>query len=579
MFVTVGFMEFKWTELVGGLGLFMLGMSMLSNGLKLAAGPSLERILANATNTAARGLVTGVLVTVLVQSSSAVTVATIGFVNAGLLSLTSAIWVLFGASIGTTTTGWIVAIAGLKFNIASASLPFIALGVAAQIVRKNHRIGYFGEALAGIGLLFYGIMLMQSGFSSVAQDWVIPQGTGWSTAALQLLIGFAMTVIIQSSSASTVIAISAAQAGLIDVGGAAAVVIGANLGTKVTAILAVIGGTPNAKRVATAHVIFHTIAAVIGLMLLPFLLWLIDRLGDWFGLDEAPATSLALFNTTFNVLGVAVLLPWVGWLSRRLERWYEPAADKLAARPEYLDRTTLPIPALAAGALGMEITRMLSMAWDYVSCTVGSAVDVVQRRRDLFSLLKSSENFVDEMSRGVMDEATGERLADLLRVRRYLENVLELVFETLQLPLDVLQSASVNKNYLAYVERLEELMRCYQDPSTDSDSLESFSLFEQAYQTLKMNVLRAGASGQWRVEDMEKALHRISAQRRAVQQMVKAQRWLAQASTPDAVSPDSPSVATWQQAPESQTDGQFGHGASPVAGASSQPDAHQSPSQ
>lgn len=572
-------MEFKWTELLGGLGLFMLGMSMLSNGLKLAAGPSLERILANATNSPARGLATGVLVTVLVQSSSAVTVATIGFVNAGLLPLISAIWVLFGASIGTTTTGWIVAIAGLKFNIASAALPFIALGVAAQIVRKNHRIGYFGESLAGIGLLFYGIMMLQSGFAGVAQDWVIPQGSGWSIAAMQLLIGVAMTVLIQSSSAATVIAISAAQAGLIDVGGAAAVLIGANLGTKVTAILAVIGGTPNAKRVATAHVIFHVIAAIIGFMLLPLLLWFIDRLGDWFELDEAPATSLALFNTTFNILGVAVLLPWVGLMSKRLERWYEPAEDKAAARPEYLDRTTLPVPALAAGALGMEMSRMLSMAWDYLSCTVGRAVDIAQRRRDLFSLLKSSENFVDEMSRGVMDEATGDRIADLLRVRRYLENVLELVFETLQLPLDVLQSASVSKNYLAYIDRINELMGCYQAPSNDSDSLESFSLFEQAYQTLKMNVLRAGASGQWRVEDMEKALHRISAQRRAVQQMVKAQRWLAQACALAESSPDSQPAATSLGSRGSQSGGESGNVAAPQASASSQPDAHQSPSQ
>ena len=572
-------MEFKWTELLGGLGLFMLGMSMLSNGLKLAAGPSLERILANATNTRARGLAAGALVTALVQSSSAVTVATIGFVNAGLLSLSSAIWVLFGASIGTTATGWIVAIAGLKINIAAAALPLIAIGVAAQIVRKNHRVGYFGESLAGFGLLFYGIMLMQSGFAGVAQDWTIPQGSGWTIAALQLFIGIAMTVIMQSSSASTVIAISAAQAGLIDIGGAAAVVIGANVGTKVTAILAVIGGTPNAKRVATAHVIFHVIAAVIGFMLLPFLLWFIERLGDWFDFEEAPATSLALFNTTFNILGVVVLWPWVTWLSARLGRWYEPAEDKVAARPEYLDRTTLPVPAMAAGALGMEVARMLSMAWDYVSCTVGRVVDVAQRRRDLFSLLKSSENFVDEMHRGAMDEATGDRIAALLRVRRYLENVLDLVFETLQLPLEVLESASLNKSYSAYIERLNELMICYQNPSTDSDSLESFSLFEQAYQTLKMNVLRAGATGQWRVEDMEKALHRISAQRRAVQQMVKAQRWLAQACTPVGSSLSSPSASSPLETSESDAHDSGRQGAAPVVGASSQPDAHQSPSQ
>ncbi|AWB33585.1 Na/Pi cotransporter family protein [Orrella marina] len=519
-------MGFQWTELVGGLGMFMLGMAMLSNGLKLAAGSSLERILANATSTRLKGLGAGALVTALVQSSSAVTVATIGFVNAGLLSLGSALWVLFGASIGTTTTGWIVAIAGLKLNIAAAALPLIALGVAAQIARKNHRIGFFGEALAGFGMLFYGIMLMQAGFSGVAEGWTIPQGSGLSIAALQLLIGIVMTVVMQSSSASTVIAISAAQAGLIDVGGAAAVVIGANVGTKVTAILAVIGGTPNAKRVATAHVIFHLLAAIIGFLLLPVLLLVIDLLGNWFGFDEAPATSLALFNTTFNVMGVIVLAPWVNWLTGRLETWYVPAEDKAAAKPQFLDRTTLPVPMFAASALANEATRMLSMAWDYVSCTIGAKSDAPDRRRDLFSLLKASESFVDEMSRGTMDEVTSDRVAALLRVRRYLENVLELVFETLQLPVDVLQSEALTKIYTNYRNRIEELMACYQNPETDSDSLESLSRFEQSYQTLKMALLRSGASGQWRVEDMERALHRISSQRRAIQQMVKAQRWL-----------------------------------------------------
>lgn len=530
-------------ELIGGLGMFMLGMSMLSNGLKLAAGASLERILANATSTRLKGLGAGALVTAIVQSSSAVTVATIGFVNAGLLSLGSALWVLFGASIGTTTTGWIVAIAGLKINIGVAALPLIALGVAAQIARKNHRIGFFGEALAGFGLLFYGIMLMQAGFAGVAQEWTIPQGSGWSVAALQLLIGIAMTVIMQSSSASTVIAISAAQAGLIDVGGAAAVVIGANVGTKVTAILAVIGGTPNAKRVATAHVIFHLVAAVIGFLMLPLLLWFIDLLGDWFGLDEAPATTLALFNTTFNIMGVIVLWPWVSWLTSRLENWYVPAEDKAAAKPQYLDRTTLPVPMFAASALANEATRMLSMAWHYVSCTIGAKTDASDRRRDLFSLLKASESFVDEMSRGTMDEVTSDRVAALLRVRRYLENVLELVFETLQLPVDVLQSEAVVRVYANYRSRIEELMACYQDPETDSDSLESLSRFEQSYQTLKMTLLRAGASGQWRVEDMERALHRISAQRRAIQQMVKAQRWLEYAVKLSQVAGNEP-VAT-----------------------------------
>lgn len=547
-------MDFKLTELFGGLGLFLLGMTMLSNGLKLGAGPALERILSSATDTRLKGLAAGALVTALVQSSSAVTVAVIGFVNAGLLSLASALWVLFGASIGTTATGWIVALAGLKINLQVAALPLITIGVALELTRRGRRTGYFGEALAGFGLLFYGIMLMQSGFAAVANDWDIPQGSGWTMAAVQMFIGIAMTVVMQSSSASTVIAISAAQAGMIDIAGAAAVVIGANVGTKVTAILAVIGGTPNAKRVATAHVMFQLITAIIGFTLLPWLLWFIAQLGDWLGLQEEPATTLALFNTTFNLLGVAVLWPWVGWLSSRLEHWYEPDEDKAAAKPEFLDRTTLSVPVLAAGALSNELARMLSMAWQYLACTIGDDTDASRKRRDLFSLIKASEAFVDEMNRGLMDEGTGDRIALLLRVRRYLENVLDLVAEVIQLPLDAMQADHVRPYYDEYVNKINLLMACYQEPPL-GDSEQSASHFEQAYQDLKMALLRSGAVGQWRVDEMEKGLHRISAQRRAIQQMVKAQRWLAQAEAVAARQSDTESAGDGSEAEHEQRPG------------------------
>ena len=152
----------QFATLAGGLGLFLLGMLMLSDGLKLAAGPALERVLSNATRTRFNALLTGAMTTVVLQSSSVVTVAVLGFVNAGLLTLGSAIWVVFGANVGTTTTGWIVALAGLKFNIATTALPLIAVGVAMRLSGRQTKVGAYGEAIAGFGILFYGIVLMQS---------------------------------------------------------------------------------------------------------------------------------------------------------------------------------------------------------------------------------------------------------------------------------------------------------------------------------------------------------------------------------------------------------------------------------
>lgn len=516
-------MDFNLTELLGGLGMFILGMSMLSGGLRMAAGPALENILTGATNTPMRAVSAGALVTALVQSSNVITVAAIGFVNANLLALNGALWILFGASIGSMSTGWIVAVAGLDLDFSVLALPMIAVGVAMQVAKRDHRTGYFGEALAGFGLLIYGILLMQAGFSDSATEWRIPEGAGLWPIVLQFMIGFLMTVLMQSSSASTALAITAAQAGMIDIEAAAMVIIGANLGSSVTAVLAMIGGTPNAKRVALAHVIFHVVGTVIGFVLLPLLMWLTGAITDLFSLDEAPAMTLAIFNTVFKLSGMAVMWPWVNWLSRQLKNWFEPDQKKASIRPLFLDKTTLPVPALAAVALGQEVARMVSIGWTYVSSTLSQDHDPGKCRRDLFGLLKASQTFVDEMSRGLMDEATSERIAMLLRVRRYLENVLELVFETLQLPVDVLESDALQRSYPGYLRCLESLIDQNIEGTRDPEEVQRFDL---AYQQLKSALLLAGAGGVCSVTEMEEALHRISAQRRAVQQMTKAHRWL-----------------------------------------------------
>ena len=264
------------TNLIGGLGLFRLGMTMMTDGLKLAAGPALARILAGATRTRWHALGSGMLVTAMVQSSGAVTVAAIGFVNAGLLALGPALWVLFGANVGTTMTGWIIALVGLKFKIESLALPLIGVGVALRLTGEGKRRGAMGTTLAGFGLLFLGIAMLQASFTGLAGQVELPQGEGPLAVLAQVAIGAAMTVLMQSSGASMAIALTAAQGGLLTAQGAAAVVIGANVGTTFTALLAAIGATPNARRAAAAHVAFNLITGTVALVLLP---WLIGALG------------------------------------------------------------------------------------------------------------------------------------------------------------------------------------------------------------------------------------------------------------------------------------------------------------
>ncbi|HMM70993.1 MAG TPA: Na/Pi symporter, partial [Rhodocyclaceae bacterium] len=188
--------------MAGGLGLFLLGMGLMTDGLKLAAGAALHRILAGATRTRWHALGSGILVTALVQSSSAVTVAAIGFVNAGLLALGPALWVLFGANVGTTMTGWIVALVGLKFKIEALAMPLAGLGALLRLTGEGRRSGAIGTALAGFGLLFMGIALLQQAFAGLAGQISLPQGEGPLAVLAQIGIGVLMTVLMQSSSAA-----------------------------------------------------------------------------------------------------------------------------------------------------------------------------------------------------------------------------------------------------------------------------------------------------------------------------------------------------------------------------------------
>jgi phosphate:Na+ symporter len=540
-------MTFEFTTLLGGLGLFLLGMTMLSDGLKLAAGPALETILSKATKTRWRGLTSGALTTAMVQSSSAVTVATIGFVNAGLLTLGSGVWVLFGANVGTTATGWIVALAGLKFNIGATALPLIAIGVVMKLAGGKGRISAYGEALAGFGILFYGIVLMQDGFSALAEHWTIPHGRGMSIAAVQLLFGILMTMVMQSSSASIVIAVTAAQSGMIDITGAAAVVIGANVGTTVTAVVAVIGATPNAKRAATAHVLFNIVIAIFGFSLLYWMVPAIETLRSFWGLGDSAATTLALFNTMLNISGVVMMWPVADQMTIELLKRFKPLPSA-AAQPQFLDKTALPVPAMAASALGCEVQRMVTIAWQYYSATLHSQEPVLKHKRDLSHLLRASEEFVDQMNHSTMDAQTAEKLASILRVRRYLENVQDGVAEVNSLPTDIFATPAVATAFDQYRKQIESLIQTQTgDPPIAIDH-EVLEAIEEAYQSLKSGLLKAGASGEWRVERMERALHRISAQRRSLQQLVKAQTWLNRALA-DSATPQTDKIQPEQRQP------------------------------
>jgi phosphate:Na+ symporter len=527
-------MYLMFSTVLGGVGLFLLGMTMMTDGMRLAAGPTLSNILQSATRSRWSALASGMGVTALVQSSSAITIASIGFVNAGLLSLTGAIWVLLGANVGSTMTGWIVAILGLKLKIDLLAMPLIGIGVFMRLIGNGKQSGAMGQAITGFGLLFLGIAMLQTGFADLTTHIALPQGDSLTTILLSTLMGMALTILMQSSSASTVVALTAAQGGLIGIEAAAAVVIGANVATSFKAILAALGATPNARRVAAAHVFFNVLTAIVALALLPFLIDGIQWVRGLGGSDFDPAITLAIFNTLFNVMGVMLIWPMSDYLINKLKGMFELKQHDIG-RPRYLDETALPVPTLAAQALSREIMRMMRFAWQCLSQTVKPQQLLPSENtllQSLAGLLLASETFVSGMNRSAMDAQTASRLAHLLRIRRYLENVQDLMLEVLKRPNVELVNDDMRSAFQAFEDAVLDVVRQFEPllvnelEGSNVDFVGVKNYTDEAYESLKSATLTAGALGLLTIQAMESGLARFSAQRRVIQQLMKAHNWL-----------------------------------------------------
>ncbi len=520
--------------LLGGLGLFLLGMLLMTDGLKQAAGPMLGRVLGSSTQTRWRGLFSGMLVTALVQSSSAVTVAAIGFVNAGLLTLRQSLWVLFGANVGTTMTGWLVALIGFKIQIEAAALPVIGLGMLLRLSGPGKRRAALGRALTGFGVLFLGIGFLQQ---AVAIDfrhvpWAFA-GDGLPGIVAFVLAGLALTALMQSSSAALAVTLTLAQGGALSLTLAAAMVIGSNIGTTVTALLATIGATSNARRAASAHVAFNLIAAAVALVLLPFLIQAVDTLRSLLGLDASPAISLALFHSVFNVLGVVLMWPLANRLTAFLQRRFR-TRDEDAGRALYLDRNVASVPSLAVDALRREIRRLGDLALCTVWARLGHSLGYDHRPQQAEAygpLTHVIHEFVTGVNRSSMSENSAQALATLLRVQRYYDTCHELSAELLTamaLPVDASQIA-IRSLLQAGEQLLDQLNPAHAGFAPLSAG--QADTFEADYQRVKASLLSAGAAGQVNIVQMDALLRSLSALRRIISQAGKAAHLLAALNT------------------------------------------------
>lgn len=373
----------------------------------------------------AHGIATGISITAIVQSSSAVTVATIGFVNAGLINMYQALGIVYGANIGTTMTGWLVAIVGFKINVESFALPLIGIGMLLRLTGGESRRAPLGLALAGFGLFFIGIDVLKEAFEGMAAAIDLQKFTlqGFTEVFLYLGIGFLMTVLTQSSSAAIAITLTAASGGVLGLHAAAAMVIGANVGTTSTAAIAVIGATPKAKRVAAAHMIFNAVTGIVALIILPVLFLIVQYAGKFLGLEENPAVTLALFHTTFNILGVLLMWPMTDRLTHFLEKRFV-TQEEIEGRPRYLDKTVAVSPMLALNALALELSRIASvarrMALEALSTesVVGKAI--ASDHMVVRNLSQAVAEFITRLEKGSLSGEVAEQLARVLRAEQHL---------------------------------------------------------------------------------------------------------------------------------------------------------------
>lgn len=431
-----------FSQTIGGLGIFILGMNMMADGLKMSAGTRIKSILCAVSSNRVVGCITGTLITAVVQSSSATTVMLIGFVSAGLITLQQAVGVILGANIGTTVTSQLIA-----FKLSSASLPAIGIGVALKFFSKNSRLRYFGEVVLGFGLLFFGMTIMQNGLSPIKNDpsfvSIFTHFDPGATAGLffSVATGAVLTIMVQSSSATIGLTMALATQGLLSFPAAMALVLGENIGTTVTAELATIGTRNiNAHRAARAHTMFNVVGVGIIMMIFPRFIALVESVTGWLGYGAAnqlvngEAVNIARYiangHTMFNLVNAMIFLFFLPVLIR--------AAIFLSPREKESDgfKTNLnhlfdnsPIAALAQ--VRSEIIKMAKLAM----LTLGNTVDCMENRNckklenwkpyeEQLDLMKQEiTTYLTKIYQGDVTEAEAREVASLMRMTNNIEKI------------------------------------------------------------------------------------------------------------------------------------------------------------
>ncbi len=482
-------------NLLGGLAVFLYGLRVMSEALQKAAGSRLRGLLRSATSNRFSATLTGFLTTVAVQSSTATTVMVVAFCSAGLLNLFQALGIIFGANIGTTTTGWLVSLIGFRFQVTTFALPAVGVGFFLQYLRRWPRAGRIGEVLIGFGLLFLGLELIKNGVPDLRGS---PEVMAWLAAfdasdfgprLALVLLGTGLTVLFQSSSAVMVLTLTAAATGLIDFPTACAVVLGENIGTTITANLAAVGAPRVARQAARGHLLFNLIGVSWAIVFFNPFLSLVAAVvpGDPYLTTEAalliyiPA-HVAAFHTIFNVASTSVFLAGMAPFERLVLRLTPHGKEEVELR--FIESTLTATSELAINAARNEADHMAGVV---VTSMVGVRDAIQVRNGEFFRRQKAiheAESKTDWLEHRITDyltalvrrelspDATAEVL-DLLHLVSQLErmadhsdklvNLLARTWEE-ELPLSAPAQEELVEMAAACVEIAEEMRACILDP-------------------------------------------------------------------------------------------------------------------
>ncbi|WP_010268115.1 Na/Pi cotransporter family protein [Paenibacillus senegalensis] len=427
-----------WQDLifkfVGGLGVFLFGIKYMSDGLQKTAGDKMRDLLAKYTSNPLLGVFFGIVVTILIQSSTGTTVMAIGLINAGLMTLRQAIGVIMGANIGTTMTAFIV---GIK--IESYALPIIGLGAILLFFIGRKKAQYIGQVVFGFGMLFLGLSTMGSGLKPLSQlpafsEFIVNMS---QYPILGLLAGTVFTLIIQSSSAAIGILQTLADEGAISFQHSLPVLFGDNLGTTITALLAAIGSSIAARRAALVHVVFNVLGIIIFMMMLP----LVYQVVLWMGQDVNVRMQIAYAHGFFNVTNTVIFFPLIPFLAWIVTKMVPGKMDELEFRPKFLDARLLATPSMALGQAQHEIVRMGSYAKEALADAASyffqrdqkSAAAALQKEQLINELERKITEYMVKIHQKGMPEAESEKATGLMhavndieRIGDHAENIVEL---------------------------------------------------------------------------------------------------------------------------------------------------------